>query len=183
MCHFVVFGLLTVAVLGFIKHRMYWHRHAWGGPMGGCHGRGYGGWDQEGPGFRRGRGGWRGFGVRAVLRRMFERLDTTPGQEKVIVKAVEDLRESMGHAKDELKGSRSDFAAAFRNGLVDEASMADMFVKHDTVISETRRKVVEAVGRIHEALDDSQRNELADIIEKGPGFGGHGPARNGYRWG
>ena len=60
--------------------------------------------------------------------------------------------------------------------------MADIFVRHDTVISETRRKVVEAVGRIHEALDDSQRAQLADIIEKGPGFGRrHGPG-SGYPW-
>jgi hypothetical protein len=81
-----------------------------------------------------------------------------------------------------MKGSRHDFAEAFRRGPIDEAAMADIFVRHDTVISETRRKVVEAVGRIHEALDDSQRAQVADIIEKGPGFGRrHGPG-SGYPW-
>jgi hypothetical protein len=46
------------------------------------------------------------------------------------------------------------------------------------VISETRRKAVEAVGKIHEALDEEQRTQVADILEHGFGFGRGGR----YRW-
>jgi len=182
MHHFICFALLTVGILAFIKHRMrrYGYGYGYGGGCGGGH---HGHWDDHGPSFRGGGGGrWRGFGLRAVLRRLFERLDTTPGQEKVIVKAVDALRETMTHAKDELKGSRKDLADAFRNGLVDEASLADLFVRHDTVISETRRKAVESLGQIHEALDDKQRAELADLIENGPGFGRRRGPSSGYPW-
>ncbi len=181
----MVWGAL--AVLGFIalKRRFgcgsRWAYGGYGGYGPGCGGGGHrGGWDDDvGPGFSR--RGFRGFGLRAVLRGAFERLGTTPGQEKVIVAALEELREAMSHAKDEIKGSRKDFADAFRGGPIDEASVADIFVRHDTVISETRRKVVEAVGKIHEALDEEQRTHVADLIEKGLGHGWHGRGRHGYR--
>jgi hypothetical protein len=139
-----------------------------GGPFGGhegCWGSGHGG-----------PGGWRGFGPRFFLRSLFERLDTTPGQEKVIVQAADELRGALGKAKEQLRESRSDFARVFRGGIVDEASMADIFLKHDTVISETRRSVVEAIRKAHEALTEEQRSEVADFIERGRrgwGRGGH----------
>jgi Spy/CpxP family protein refolding chaperone len=121
-----------------------------------------------------------------MLRALFLRLGTTPGQEKVIVTSVEELRGTMKGAKEALRGTRKDLADAFRRGPIDEAAMADIFVRHDTVISETRRKAVESLGRIHEALTDEQRAEVADLIENGPGFAGRFGApwgRNrGYRW-
>jgi len=175
----LIWGACALAVIAVMKHRRhaYWH----GG--GGC---GRGGWDSGmGPSCGgRGRGGFRGFGVRALIRGLFERLDTTPGQEKAIVAALEELRESFRGAKDGMKGTRKDFADAFRRGPIDEAAMADIFVRHDTIISETRRKAVEAMGKVHEALDDKQRAEVADLIEQGPGFGGSWRQRGGYgyRW-
>jgi len=166
----------AVALIGLLKHHRRMHGCGGGWGHGGCH-------DGGGGSYGPGRGGFRGgFGVRALLRGLFERLDTTPGQEKAIMGAIEQLREAIGHAKDELRGSRKDFADAFRRGPIDEAAVADIFVRHDTVISETRRKVVEAVGHIYEALDDKQRNVVADLIEHGPGFGHHWRGRRGYRW-
>jgi len=172
----------VVALVGLLKHHRRMHGYGCGGGYG--HGCGPGGWHQDGGGFGGGhrRGGFRGgWGFRAIVRGLFERLETTPGQEKAIVSAIEELREALGHAKGEMKGTRKDFADAFRRGPIDEAAVADIFVKHDTVISETRRKVVEAVGRIHEALDDKQRLEVADLLEHGPGFGHHWRGRGGYR--
>jgi len=172
----LIWGACAIAVIAVLKHRRHCHRgwgHGYGGgwEAGGECGRGYGPPCGRGSG-----GGFRRFGLRAMVRGLFERLGTTPGQEKVIVKALEDLREVGLHAKGEIKATRKDFADAFRRGPIDEASVADIFVRHDTVISETRRKAVEAVGRIHEALDDEQRAHVADIIEHGAGHG------RGYRW-
>jgi hypothetical protein len=142
-----------------------------------------GGWREpwEGGGPHHGRRGFGGFGLRAILRGLFERLGTTPGQEKAVVAALEELREALHHAKDELRASRKDFADAFRRGPIDEAAMADIFVRHDTVISETRRKAVEAVGKASEALDERQRAEVADLIERGFGSSWRGRGPSGYR--
>jgi len=188
----LLWGACAIALIAVVKHRRFGCGRRWGcgggyggyGP-GGC-GRGgawQDGYDDDGPSFGRGRegGGFRGFGLRALLRGLFERLGTSPGQEKVIVAAAEELRESLKHAKEEVRGTRKDFADAFRRGPVDEAAVADIFVRHDTVISETRRKVVEAVGRIHEALDDEQRTQVADLIERGFGHSWRGRGRHGYR--
>jgi hypothetical protein len=165
----------VVALVGMLKRH---HRHMYGH---GCGGGGHeygpdgGGWGRRGGGFGR------RWGFRAIVRGLFERLETTPGQEKAIVSAIDELREAMGNVKGEMKGTRKDFADAFRRGPIDEAAVADIFVRHDTIISETRRKVVEAVGKIHEALDDKQRLEVADLLEHGPGFGHHWRGRGGYR--
>ncbi len=165
----------VVALVGLLKgarRRMY----GYGCGRGGCgYERGGGDWGPRRGGFRR------GWGFRGILRGLFERLETTPGQEKAIVGAIETLREAMGNAKGEMKATRKDFAEALRRGPIDEASVADIFVRHDTVISETRRKAVEALGVIHEALDDRQRLEVADLLEHGPGFGHHWRGAPGYR--
>jgi hypothetical protein len=149
---------------------------------GGCHGyRGGGRWGEGGygdhswgpPWRHRGHGG-RGFGPRFFLRSIFERLETTPGQEKVVMQAADEIRDAFGKAKSNLRETRSDFARIFRGDVVDEASLSDIFVKHDTVISETRRSAVEAVRKAHEALTEEQRSRVADFIERGRGREGWG---------
>ncbi len=171
MVHCLIWGACALAVVAIVKHR----RHAYFryGYAGGC-GPGHVWGDHPGadpfgpaPGPR-----WtaRGWGMRGILRALFERLGTTPGQEKVIGAAVQSLRDTAQHVKDELRGSRKELADVFRRGPVDEASMADIFLRHDTVLSDARRKAVEAFGQIHEALTDEQREDLADILERGPGF-------------
>jgi len=185
----LILGACAVAVFAAVRrHRHgYGHLYAYGGGCGGgtggCHGPGGCGPEAGGcgGGFRR-RGFGGGFRFRAILRGLFMRLETTPGQEKAIMSALGELREAAAHAKGEVKGSRKDFADAFRRGPIDEAAMADIFVRHDAVISETRRKAVEAVGKIHDALDDRQRAEVADLIEQGPGFWQPWHGRPGYRW-
>ncbi len=189
----------TVCLIALIKlARRHHYGYGWGGrscgyggygggcdSYGGSYGScgsggygsgGYGGWHGHEGGWR-GRGGWRGgFGQRFFLRNVFERLETTPGQEKVIMQAADELKAAFGGARDKLRDTRADFARVFRGDAVDEASLADIFVKHDTVISETRRSAVEAVRKAHEALTEEQRAKVADFIERGPsGFGRRGP--------
>jgi Spy/CpxP family protein refolding chaperone len=146
---------------------------------GGCHSGGYDDHGYEGhhgPPWRRG-----GFGPRMFLRRAFERLDTTPGQEKVIVQAIDELRDTFAKARGELKGTRDDFARVIRSEHLDEASLADIFMKHDTTISATRREAVESLRKIHDALTEKQRAQVADLLERGPGFGSWGRGRSAYR--
>ena len=177
------FLLGTVCLIGLIKVARG-HRFGYAGYGGGrCGSGGYGGGGDDGPGYGRGwhGGGFRsrGFGPRFFLRAIFERLDTTPGQEKVILQAADELRGAFGGAKDKLRETRSDFARVFRGDAVDESTLQDIFVKHDTVISETRRTAVEAVRKAHEALTEEQRGKVADFIERGRGGWGRGGSR---RW-
>src|SRR5882724_6636142 len=74
------------------------HHHGW-----------QGGHDCGGParGFRSGRG-------RFVLNRLLDRLDTTPGQEKVIREAVYTLLDEVHDAKREFRGTRADVAQVVR---------------------------------------------------------------------
>jgi len=182
-----MFGFLigTACLVGLFavlrRGRRYGFGHGCGGGYGyGGYG-GHGGWEGSSrSGYGRGpwaRGGG-GFGPRFFMRRAFERLDTTPGQEKVIVSAIDELREALHKAKDELRGTKDDFAGVVRGPMLDESTMSDIFTKHDTTISSARRAVVEALSKIHEALNEKQREQIADLLTKGPrGMGG------GFGWG
>jgi len=112
--------------------------------------------------------GRRGFGARFFFRRVLERLDTTPGQEKVIREAINDLQdEAYGFRKD-LRGTRGEIAEALRAPELDKALLDRVFAKHDEVIEKLRASVVSSADRVHSTLDEQQRKRLADMIESGP---------------
>lgn len=130
-------------------------------------------------------GGRRGFGRWFMLRAIFERLDASPAQEKVIAAAFEELRDSAKKAREEIKGTRRDVARAVRGPSFDETIVGEVFARHDATLEELRKSAIGAVGKVHEALDERQRERLADLIESGPGFGfgrrGYGgPYRAGH---
>jgi Spy/CpxP family protein refolding chaperone len=156
-----IFG--TVCLFGLIKVLRFGHRWA-----GGCGGYGYG---SHG-------GGWRGFGgPRSWLRSILERLGTTPGQEKVIVSALNDLRDNRTAIREETRRTRADLAQAVSIGLIDDATLEETFARHDRQLAQLRVSFVETMKKITEALDERQRKELAEILEGG-GWSSHGP-----RWG
>jgi len=161
---------------------------AYGGGGGGCgQGHGHGGWHarhHEGPpdgwgGYRerereesegppwRGRGGFRGFGPRAWFRRISERLDLTPAQEKAFRQAFEEVRDAGRKAKGEVKETRKDFATAFRADSFDAILLGDVFGKHDRALDDVRKALVGALAKVHESLDEKQREEVARIVEDG----------------
>ena len=103
-------------------------RRAWVGGgcgrygMGGCgphHGRSGRSWDTGGPHAH----GPEGFGSRLFLRSLFERLDTTPGQEKVLARAIQEIRSALGDAKGDWRASRSRMADALRGETFDHEAI------------------------------------------------------------
>ena len=61
-----------------------------------------------------------------------------------------------------------------------EAALTEMFARHDQRFADVRKAMVESLGRIHEALDERQRETLAAMLERGRPFGrGFGPYRGG----
>ena len=182
-----MFGFLigTACLFGLIKVLRGGHRHGFGGGCGygggGCGGgwgyRGHGGhhgWDHGGFEDRGGygeRGGWRDGGA-FWLRALFQRLDTTPGQEKVIREAIDEVRRNAATLRDEGRATRIDVAKAVKSPSFDETVMGELFARHDTHLEKMRKDLVGAIAKVHAVLDDRQRDTLAQLIERGPFAGG-----------
>jgi len=178
----------TVCLIGLIK-TLRWgrHRHAWGHGYGGGCGSAYGGGCGSGYGRHRWGGGWGGHrdhdhgdgggwgGPGVMLRGLCRRLDATPGQEKVIVQAIEELREAARQQRGEIRSSRADVARAMREPSFDAVLFGEMFGRHDAALESLRKSAVGALAKVHDALDDKQRARLAELIESGPGFFRGGP--------
>jgi Heavy-metal resistance len=143
------------------------------GRRGGRGGRGWGGppWARGGEGQDGG-----GFGPTFLLRALFQRLDTTPGQEKVIKAAVEDLQTKARAAKDEAKTARGEIAKAMRSESFDEVLIGGATAHLESTVDTMRKAGIDAFAKVHEVLDEKQRAILADFIESGPRglFGGRG---------
>lgn len=117
-------------------------------------------------------------GGRWLLRGLFERLDTSPGQEKVILEAVEEVQRAGAAARGEVSKTRQDAAKAVRSASFDEALLGEVFARHDSEIESMRKAVVGSMAKIHAVLDEKQRERLAEMIESGrPFFAGFGPYR------
>jgi uncharacterized membrane protein len=118
-----------------------------------------------------GRRGWRhgrGLGRRFFLRRALERLDTTPGQEKVIREALHDLEEDVVGLRGDVRGTRSDLAQALRSPDLDKELIDRVFSKHDELLEKLRASLLDTAERVHGTLDEQQRKRLADMVELGP---------------
>jgi hypothetical protein len=112
-----------------------------------------------------------------VLRALFERLETTPGQERAILAALDELSENRKTLRDEAKQTRVDIAHAVEGGLIEDATLEDAFARHDRILAQLRVGFTEALKKIVEVLDESQRKQLASWLEGGffRGWGGPGP--------
>jgi len=135
---------------------------------------------------RWGRYGHRGYGGgprRWMMRRLFQELDTTPGQEKVIAQATENAERVMWQAREQFFRSRSAYANAMRGETFDSAAVNESFEAQQASVDEVKKAVREGMQSIHEALTPEQRKRLGDLIEFGPRAmhgGGCGHGRFGH---
>jgi hypothetical protein len=155
----------TVVAIGIIKafrrHRGWGHYGHYGR---GCH-AGYMGGDFDGPGWD---SDWRGGSGRGwFLRSLFQRLETTPGQEKAIVAALEELRENRKVVREELRQTREDLGRVVGGGLIDDGSLEETFHRHDRLAAQLRVSFVEALKKVTETLDEGQRKKVARFLEGG----------------
>jgi Spy/CpxP family protein refolding chaperone len=152
-----MFGFIigTVCLIALVK--VLRRGHGW-----------HGTWDHENYALRQRGGGRR----RWFLRSVFERLETTPGQEKAIVHALDELRENKALVRDEAEHTRSDLARVIASGFVDDTSLDETFARHDRLLAQLRVSMVEALKTATEALDDRQRKQVSDLLERRGRFGG-----------
>ncbi|MDB4943100.1 MAG: hypothetical protein JWP97_2634 [Labilithrix sp.] len=168
-----VFGILSIAKGMFLRRRFA--RLAFDG--GGCGPRG----SAPFGGHHRGGRGWapwarRGIGRSFWLRAVFARLDTTPGQEREIRAALEDMQERARDAKTSLPEARTNVARAVRGDEVDLGALEAASARLDATSEMMKDAFNGALKRIHAVLDSRQRERLADLI--GKGFGHRGWGRN-----
>lgn len=178
----IVGGLAALGIARIAHHR---HHRGWG-----CGGRWRGGacgreddWDDlgsESPGhhdhghaeFGWGRHGGNplmfGHGRRFILRGVLRRLETTPTQERALRDAAREFRDSAQSMKGEARRSRSDVAAELRRPAIDESALGELFARHDGALHDMRKAFVGLMIKVHEILDDTQRERLAQLIELGP---------------
>jgi hypothetical protein len=103
-----------------------------------------------------------------ALRYLSDRLEATPAQEKVIAQAVDEFRAEVEPLRQEGKKTRADLAAALRKSSIDEVLFGELFARHDEALEKGRKAFIGAAAKIHDALDEKQRERLADIVERGP---------------
>jgi Spy/CpxP family protein refolding chaperone len=161
----------TVVAIGIFK--VFRRRHGWGRCGGYGRGGPYGMGGFDGPGWE-GEGWGGGFGPRFFLRSLFHRLETTPGQEKAIVQAIDELRENRRVIREEMRHTREDVGRVVAGGLVDDGALEETFHRHDRLAAQLRVAFVEALRKITETLDEGQRKKLARFVEGGgmPRWGG-----------
>jgi Spy/CpxP family protein refolding chaperone len=166
----------VLGVVAVVKHLAFRRRFG-----------GYGHWALAscGPGYARHGGscgherGWghgprawgRGPGGSFWLRALFGRLDTTPGQEREIRSAIEELQRTAVGVKGGLHGVREEIAKAVGGESFDESAVADASVRADGAAAQLKQALSDALRRIHSVLDPRQRERLAELLAKGPSFG------------
>src|SRR5678815_2880708 len=162
----MIFLAIAIAFLGFAAMRRA-HRRCYYG----CHGS-----DWSGPfgyddhhhhrGFRHRRHG-RG---RMMLHWLLSRIDASPAQERAIIGEVEKLQDRVRAAKAGMQDARGDLAAALRGPVLDDAALGAVLGRVDVATGEARSAVIDALRGIHGVLDDKQRSQLADLVDRSGGW-------------
>lgn len=152
-----IIGLVALA-----KRAFFYRRFGYGG--GRCGHRGH---------FRGGHGPGRSWWLRAL----FSRLDTTPGQEREIRAAIEEVQRVAREAKQGVIGSREKIAKAVAGEVFDPSAVDDASAQVDAATARVKEAFRAALEKVHGTLDVKQRERLAELLTKGTGRGGF------YGWG
>ena len=147
-----------------------------------CGGRGHRGWGRHwGGGGHRG-----GIGGSFWLRMLFARVDTTPGQEREIRAAIEELRDRAKDAKSGMLDTRESLGKSVAGETFDDAAFEAVSARVDATSEKMKDALASALKRIHAVLDPKQRERLADLVSRGAfgrwgrggGHGAGGPYRS-----
>jgi len=113
------------------------------------------------------------------LRFLFARLRTRPEQEAVIAAEAEALFQEGGALRDDWREARGELSALFSAEAFDATTASAALDARLARLGQVRTRFTEALGRVHAALDPSQRAQLAAMLARGPGRHGHGGGRCG----
>ncbi|MEM6291582.1 MAG: periplasmic heavy metal sensor [Myxococcota bacterium] len=171
MFGFFVGAALVCGAFAYSRRRRY-ARYAYGargygrGPAPGYGPMERGGWGGEAPWRRGPQWRMRTRGVERMAGWLAERLEASPEQYRVIRNEVEQFHDKTGDLRREMRLSRDDIAKAMRGDSFDEEIMGESFARQDDRIREVREQLVGALARIHDVLDERQRQRLAEAMDR-----------------
>lgn len=169
-----MFGLIvgTLCLLGLFAtlRRRHYFRFAdyYGYHWGHHHGRSRWHHHGDGPGFgRHHRMG--GFGRRRgnSLHFLFAELDTTPGQEKAIILALDALREATGAVRKDWTFARRELADIVAGDVLDGVALDALLGRQQEHLGKLSQMLRDFVALVHEALNPVQRKRLAELLADG----------------
>ncbi len=99
---------------------------------------------------------------------LLEYLDTTPGQEKVIRRAIGDLVDKGSAEARAMRQSRDELATLVSGDHFDTDRARSWFGTQQERLAHLGDDGVAALAQIHEVLDDRQRRRLGRFITMGP---------------
>jgi Heavy-metal resistance len=169
MFGFMIGALVVTGLFAFKRHRRRMLGGMFYGPQFACGGMGTGPWG--GP-FGRHYGGHGGF-YRAPFRRrgrvldpLFRELDASPGQERVMAELAEKLRGAFSGAHGAASDLRRELAALFDAPALDEARLADVITRGQTLVHGLGDELRTALTTLHGSLDPEQRRVLAQLLAR-----------------
>lgn len=130
------------------------------------HRHGHGPWDEPPLGWH-GPGRMRRSLQRGMLRGLFLRLDTTPGQEKALVSLLAQARERFYTVKGDLGSTRRELAALLGRETLDSAALEALVGRQRESLTGLAQEVVQTLTSVHELLDVEQRRELGELLSDG----------------
>ena len=182
MLGFVVGSVCLIALIKMFRrgrhcghgHHGWRHQHGSGGHGCGGHHHQQHGWSggYEGDhGFDDGFDDDDGDRNRVVfLRSLFSQLQATPGQERIIVDGLKELKGAFQKAKSAQRKSAHDLSEALRSDTLSMDAMGSVFAALDEGTDAVRNGAFSALTKIHEVLDERQRRVLSDLIARGGGL-------------
>lgn len=115
------------------------------------------------------------------------RLDTSPGQEKVIRTALREAEALLGGLRDDHLEAREELARIISEETLDEASLGAWFESREGTWREVKPKLVGLGRQIHDVLDAEQKKRLGSWLRAGSlrlghrhSHYAHGPHDCGY---
>jgi uncharacterized membrane protein len=149
------------------------HGGGWGSPWDHHDHHEHGSWD-DGDSWQ-GRGGRRGGWGARKLGWLFQGLETTPEQERVLFETFGELRGAGGKIAGKVAESRAQWADALEAETFDETMVGNAVADLEHAVDEARKTAIDAFAKVHGTLDAPQRKRLADLLRRRRGpFGGFG---------
>lgn len=115
-----------------------------------------------------------------MLRRALRRLDTTPGQERIIREAFDDVAEAAEGLRGQGRRLRHDLADVLRTEDLDRAGVDSLLSRHEDEFDALREAVAGAITEVHAALEPSQRERLAEMLGRQGHHHHGGPYRSSW---
>ncbi len=95
------------------------------------------------------------------------RLDTSPGQEKVIRMAVSEAEDLLGGFRDDHRKAREELAQIVSQETLDEGRLGAWFESREASWREVKPKLVELGRQVHDVLDAEQKKRLGSWLRSG----------------